>query len=117
MESKTLLDNQKALVHGNPVSAVAENPAPCANFNVLNPNPTLLQIQQVAQFSPDFYVIPKIRIVAGSPVDTILTLRGFKSNSDVTPRDTQITITVQGTLPDDGTFDHFKPVIDDPIPQ
>lgn len=116
-------DNQIATVHANPwTSSVPGRAARAFNFQVAisgNSDPTnLLQIAVVADGSntdPKFTIKPKFTFFGPDRVIT-LSLSGINDAQSPVKTST-MTVTVQGTQPDDGKLDHFEPIAEPPVAQ
>ncbi len=118
MLNATLLDNQQVTVHANPKTA-SGGACGAFNFAVTNPNSALIHVLIAAGPNPNpaptFTVTPQIRFFGPDRVVT-LTLSGLTQNFGVS-HSTDMTVTVQGSLPDDGLLDHFEPTADPPVAQ
>lgn len=115
-----MLDNQIVTVQTNPLTAPPVNrpvTVPPVNFQVLNPNPALLDlvIRGVPGLNPEFDIIPKFRFFGG-PQIVLLTIRGQADNFHP-PVDETVKVLVTGSDPDNGKLDHWAPTNTPPVPQ
>lgn len=118
MYNQALNDNQQVIVHGNP-RTTASRPANSFSFQVSADDDTtnLLELTVIngGPSDPQFKVRPRFSFF-GPPRTITLTMSG--QNDAAAPRkSTQMTVTVTGTVPDDGTLDHFEPSGETPTNQ
>lgn len=122
MVNVSIQDNQKVLIHAKPWTASSPGrPASAFAFQVAAVNDTtnildLLVTAGAPASDPTFTARSKSSFFGPDRVIT-LNLSGVDSAPGAVRKTTQMTVTVQGTQPDDGTLDHFEPVGDPPVAQ
>lgn len=117
MFNRSLADNQIATILSNPKTESGLTPAANPfNFGVTNPNPSFLEVIATPGANPSFTVRPKSRFFGP---DQVITLTIHAQTANLGPIiNTDMTVTVSGTLPDNGLLNHFDPSsVGEPIAQ
>lgn len=124
MSNVTILDNQKVLINSKPwTSSVPGRSAQAFGFQVSvanNSDPTnILELTTTAgapASNPTFTARSRGSFFGPDRVVTVK-IQGHDSVAGAPVKETLMTVTVQGTQPDDGTLDHFEPEAETPSNQ
>lgn len=119
-----ILDTQKVLIHSHPwTSSVPGRSAPAFGFQasiVAGSDPTnILELTTTAgapASDPTFTARSRGTFFGPDRVITVK-VQGHDSVAGAPVKETLMTVTVQGTQPDDGSLDHFEPTNDTPVAQ
>lgn len=119
MFNATLTDGQKVTIHAGPHTA--SSPGTGANayafqaaiLNADNADNLLVASAPAGTVSDPTFTVQAARRFFGTRVFN-LRLQGINDPA-ATPKITPMTVTLNGTLPDDGTLDHFEPTAEAPV--
>lgn len=120
MYNLTIPDNAgEVLMLANPrttpsVEFVDGRPAPCQNFSVQSADSNTLEAGATpgnpsTGDAPTFYVKPKVTFFGADRVVNVVLTGLVPGSGGSQVKNETMSVTIQGTQPDDGKLDHFSP--------
>lgn len=117
-----ILDTEQVKIHAGPwTSSVPGRAAKCYNFQVQvggvsDPTGIVSLIPGPVDFNdPTFVIKPNFRFF-GAPRQVTIVMMGNNQTSGGALIQENMTVTINGTLPDDGLLTQFQPSAEPPVP-